>query len=132
MMRRRGLNVFLAAAVGICALSVVWAQLRPRATPPMPHLTVEILNGSGVDRLGARWAERLRGLGQDVLRVGDADRGDHSRTLLIDRRGRQRLSARLARELGGVPLLLEALEGSDVELTLILGADHGRYALPEP
>lgn len=126
-MRRNFLRRFLVALLGLCALSLLWSFLRPRVVAPLPQLTIEVLNGSGVDRLGAAWAERLRGLGQDVVRVADADRADHARTFLVDRRGRRRLAARLGRELGGIPTVLEAIEDAEVDLTLILGADHQHY-----
>jgi hypothetical protein len=65
----------------------------------------------------------------DVVRVGDVPGHDQAQSLFIDRRGRARLTRRLAEELGGGPVILEAVEESDVDVTLILGADYRSLGL---
>jgi hypothetical protein len=121
--------MLLLALVLVGAASSGWGLLRRQAPAPVPKLRIEVLNGSDIDGLGARCAARLRELGQDVVRVGDADRRDYARSMLLDRRGHARFSQRLAQELGGIPLLLEATEAPAVDLTLILGSDAVRTVL---
>ena len=54
--------------------------------------TVEILNGTTVAGLAARTAELFRGFGYDVISVGNADRNDHERTLIVDRSGYENMA----------------------------------------
>jgi len=49
--------------------------------------TVEILNGTTITGLAGRTAELLEDFGYSVISVGNADRNDHERTLIIDRSG---------------------------------------------
>ncbi|MDR1566575.1 MAG: LCP family protein [Treponema sp.] len=49
--------------------------------------TVEVLNGTAVNGLAGRTAELLRGFGYDVISIGNADRSDYERTVIIDRSG---------------------------------------------
>jgi hypothetical protein len=128
-MRTRPRTALLGAVVALCLLSVGWALLWRERPAPLPAMRVEVLNGSGIAGLGLRCAQRLRQLGQDVVRVGDAEHAAHARSLLLDRRAHPLWSRRLARELGDVPVLLEAIEGSDVDATLLLGADAERTVL---
>ena len=103
--------------------------------------TVEILNGTTVTGLAARTAELFRGFGYNVISVGNADRNDHDRTIIIDRSGYHEM----ARAFGEIircrniyfdPLgLIEAEMGFNIhnfefrsDFTLILGRDfNGRY-----
>jgi crotonobetainyl-CoA:carnitine CoA-transferase CaiB-like acyl-CoA transferase len=123
--------VFLGIILVACAASLGWSMLRKTPTPPLPTLRVEVLNGCGEEGLAASTAQRLRDLGQDVVRVADADHHDYARCLLIDRGGRPWLARRLAERLGSVLVVLEREDGSEVDLTLILGRDHSR-ALAAP
>ena len=54
--------------------------------------TVEILNGTTVTGLAGRTAELFRDFGYDVISVGNADRNDHERTLIIDRSGHHEMA----------------------------------------
>jgi len=49
--------------------------------------TVEILNGTTQTGLAGRTAELFRGFGYDIISIGNADRNDYERTLIIDRSG---------------------------------------------
>ncbi len=112
-------------------VSAGWALFSRSTEPPLPRLRIEVLNGCGEEGLAASTAQRLRDLGQDVVKVADADRHDYDRCVIIDRGGRPWLSRRLARRLGGITVILEREATADVDVTLILGKDHGRY-LPPP
>jgi hypothetical protein len=90
---------------------------------PIPALQIEVLNGCGEPGLAQGAAERLQGLGHDVVRVGDAPLTGLKRTVILDRRGRDRLSRELARRIGPCPVLLERMDKPEVDLTLILGED---------
>lgn len=117
----------LGAVLLLCAASMGWALLFRSTNGPLPHLRVEVLNGCGEEGLAAITGQRLQDLGQDVVRVADADRRDLTRCFIIDRGGRPWLTRRLARRLGGMTVILERKKGCDVDLTLILGKDHSRY-----
>ena len=103
--------------------------------------TVEILNGTTVTGLAARTAELFRGFGYNVISVGNADRNDHDRTIIIDRSGyheRARAFGEIirCRNIYFDPLgLIEAEMGFNIhnfefrsDFTLILGRDfNGRF-----
>ena len=95
----------------------------------VPALKIEVLNGCGEPGLAQGAAERLLGLGHDVVLVGDAPEKGHARTVILDRRGRDRLSRELARRIGPCPVLLERTAAAEVDLTLILGADWRQLLL---
>ena len=54
-------------------------------------LSVDIQNGTQVSGLAGRTAELVRGFGYEVNSVGNADRNDYARTLIIDHTGRESL-----------------------------------------
>ena len=114
--------------VGVGSAVASWlAPLRPAV--PVPALQIEVLNGCGESGLGQRVADRLRDMGHDVVRVDDAPGSGFARTVILDRRGRDRLSRGLARQIGPCPVLLERTQGAPVDLTLIVGADYPRLRL---
>ena len=49
--------------------------------------TVEILNGTSVNGLAGRTAELYRNFGYEIISVGNADRNDYDKTIIIDRSG---------------------------------------------
>jgi len=61
--------------------------LPPESTMGDRVFTVEILNGTAVNGLAGRTAELIRGFGYDVISIGNADRSDYEKTLIIDRSG---------------------------------------------
>jgi hypothetical protein len=110
--------------------SVAWTWLGEDApVVRVPPLEIEVLNGCGEAGAAQRAAERLQGLGHDVIRVDDADSHEYARTVMVDRRGRDRITRELARRLGPCPLVLEQGGGTDADVTLILGADWREMGL---
>ena len=118
--------LLLVAGIGSAVWSFVGGTER---SIPIPALQIEVLNGCGEHGLAQRAAERLQGLGHDVVRVGDAPMSGLERTVILDRRGRDRLSRELARQIGPCPVLLERVGMAEVDLTLILGADWSQLLL---
>lgn len=110
--------------------SVAWTWLGEDApVVRVPPLEIEVLNGCGEAGAAQRAAERLQLLGHDVVRVDDADSHAYARTVMVDRRGRDRITRELARRIGPCPLVLEQVGGSDADVTLILGADWREMGL---
>ena len=95
----------------------------------LPPLQIEVLNGCGEPGLAQKVAERLQGLGHDVVRVADSADPGLEKTIVVDRRGRDRLSRELARRIGPCPVVLERLEAPEADLTLIVGADWRQLRL---
>jgi len=119
----------LLIALAASLASVAWALwYRPRPMP-LPALRVEVLNGCGENQLASKAAAALRGLGLDVVNVGDADRDDYAQSLLVDRAGKPALTRRLAAALGPVLVVLERVDEPTADVTLILGRDHDELAL---
>jgi LCP family protein required for cell wall assembly len=71
---------------------------------------VEILNGTGEPGVAAKTRDLLQQQGWQVVSIGDADRGDYGRTIIINY---------------GVPDELVAKVGSDLELAPNLSSVHG-------
>ena len=49
--------------------------------------TVEVRNGTAVNGLAGRTAELFRGFGYDIISIGNAERNDLEKTIVIDRSG---------------------------------------------
>lgn len=116
--------------LGVGLGSAAWTWLGEDApVVRVPSLQVEVLNGCGDSGLAQTTAERLQGLGHDVVAVGDAGRHDYARTVVIDRRGRDRITREFARRVGPCPVILEFVPDAGADLTLILGADWRELGL---
>ena len=123
----RGLLV-LVLALGLG--SVAWSWIRGEGpVTQLPPLQIVVLYGCGESGLAQKAAERLQGLGHEVVRVADAESPGMDRTLVVDRRGRDRLSREFARRIGPCPVVLERRKAAEADLTLIVGADWRRLRL---
>jgi len=103
--------------------------------------TVEILNGTTVNGLAGRTAELFGGFGYDVIAIGNADRNDYEKTVIIDRTGMQDLVLAFGEVIRCSNVRTNSLISEDEEidlniqnlnyqadLTLIIGKDfNGRY-----
>ena len=103
--------------------------------------TVEILNGTTVNGLAGRTAELFRGFGYEIVSIGNADRNDYERTIIIDRSGYQNVVRTFADIIRCTNILFDSPEFTDPEIdfgirvfehradiTLILGRDfNGRH-----
>lgn len=109
------------------------------AAPPSPapdgeaeaHVRLQILNGTGVNRLAFETGERLRAWDVDALDRGNAPPWPFPETLLVVRDARRAAAVQdLARRLGGVPVVLQRREDLMVDATLLLGHDWRDYRWP--
>jgi len=116
----------------LCVIPAAVAHFRHHEEAPLARLTIEVLNGCGEEGAAATTAQKLRSLGQDVVKVADAERKDYDHCVLVDRRGRAWLARRLARRLGGILVVLERRAGADADLTLIVGRDYAKIPGPKP
>ena len=103
--------------------------------------TVEILNGTTVSGLAGRTAELFRGFGYEIVSIGNADRNDYDRTVIIDRSGYQNVVRAFADIIRCTNIIYDSPEFADPEIdfgirifehradiTLILGRDfNGRH-----
>jgi hypothetical protein len=96
-----------------------------RAVLPPRRLSVLVLNGNGMSGAAATQASVLRSLGYRVADVGNAQRDDYARTIVMFRRGYQREAARLSRRLpGAVTGPLDGLRRAQLhgaQLALVVG-----------
>jgi|GEM_PF-5949975 len=104
------------------------ADIGEIAEPEIPvllpaEITVEVLNGSGAQGVAARFAEKLKQLGYQIVYVGNADRFDYDRSRIISR-----LEGDEARDLleliPQAELLSEFAVRDKAMVTLILGMDY--------
>jgi anionic cell wall polymer biosynthesis LytR-Cps2A-Psr (LCP) family protein len=103
--------------------------------------TVEILNGTPITGLAGRTAELFRGFGYEIISIGNADRNDYDRTVVIDRSGYQNVVRAFADIIRCTNIRYDSPEFADPEIdlgirifehradiTLILGRDfNGRH-----
>ena len=103
--------------------------------------TVEVLNGTNQTGLAGRTAELFRGFGYDIVSIGNADRNDYERTLIIDRSGYNEMAIAFAdiircsnirfdspeQTVMDMDLIIPVFENR-TDFTIILGRDfNGRY-----
>jgi hypothetical protein len=123
--------MLLALVVGLGSLGWSWfGDGSPRIQ--VPSLQIEVLNACGEPGLANRAAQRLQRLGHDVVGIGDAPGTTLERSIIVDRRGRDRLSRALARQIGPCPVVLERTPDPEADLTLFLGADWSDLRLFSP
>ena len=104
-------------------------------------LTVEVLNGTSVTGIAGRTAELFKGFGYDVIAIGNADRNDFEKTLIIDRSGYEDIVTSFAGVIRCDNIRLQSHIPAETEMdfmiqdynyqadiTLIIGKDfNGRY-----
>ena len=103
--------------------------------------SVEVLNGTTVNGLAGRTAELFRGFGYDIMSIGNADRNDYEKTVIIYRSGLEEMVIAFGEVIRCSNIQYEAPLFAEVEtdpgllnfkfqadLTLIIGKDfNGRY-----
>jgi anionic cell wall polymer biosynthesis LytR-Cps2A-Psr (LCP) family protein len=91
-------------------------------------IKLEILNGTSTTGLASRTAELFRSYGFDVVMVGNAQRQDVERTLIVDRVGNEIFANRTADIIRAGAIEREPDPELGVDVTVVLGEDFdGRY-----
>jgi len=87
---------------------------------------VEVLNGCGVNGLAHKFSNFLRKEGFDVLYIGNADRMNYSRTLVIDRGGDSKKLAEFLKVMKLDRSRVVPRKSSDynIDISIILGRDY--------
>jgi len=125
-------SVILTGLLLLCLVSAALARFGRHHEEPLARLTIEVLNGCGEEGAAAATAQKLRSLGQDVVKVADLGRKDYDHSLLVDRRGRPWLTRRLASRLGGLLVVLERRSDAEVDLTFVVGKDYAAALKRKP
>ena len=111
----------------------VLAPVAPKPAPPKPgapeltrgETSVLVLNGNGTPGAAAAGAERVRARGYTIGGVGNATRGDYTRSVVMYRSGYEPEAKRLAHDLGiKVVGPLDGLRPADLlgaHVALVLG-----------
>jgi len=86
---------------------------------------IAVLNGAGIEGFAGRTGQFLEGQGLDVVEIGNADRLDYARSLIIDYTGNPytRQYLLVLSDLTESQILSQSDPSSDVDIALILGAD---------
>lgn len=127
---RKVLVGLLLAAVAFAAYSVLSRFAHSRRAKPVDRsrVRIEVVNGSGVNRVGRRATNHLRGLGFDVRDISDTI-AVFEKTEIVehtDRRGRNgREVARALKFRGEVRELIDSTLFKDV--TVIVGKNYRRF-----
>ena len=85
--------------------------------------TVEIMNGTTTTGLAGRTAELFRGFGYDIVSIGNADRNDYERTIIIDRSGYQNVVRTFAEIIRCSNIRYDSPGLSDTEIEIDLDLD---------
>jgi LCP family protein required for cell wall assembly len=101
----------------------------PLSAAILENAEIAVLNGAGIEGLAGRTAQYLEGLGLNVVKVGNADRLDYSRTVIVDYTGNPYTRQYLMdlSNLTESQILSQHDPNGDLDLELILGAD---WSLP--
>lgn len=90
----------------------------------MRHVTVAVLNGSGVAGAAGQTAKRLRDLGHEVVSVGNADRFDYEQTQVVAVSGDLDAADMIAKVLGTKAAKKpQGTVADNAEVTVIVGRD---------
>jgi len=100
-------------------------ELPPMKEEPVPAgIRVEVLNGSGHDRMARKVAVVLRSKGFDVVNVDNAESHDFARTVVVDRVSSDMRYARiLARKIGCDEIIAQPDPSLYLEVSVIIGND---------
>ena len=125
------LMLAVAALAAVGAGAAVWWMSGETAVDarayPIPgeaaHLTVEVLNGAGIDGLAAATTRRLRRAGIDVVFYGTAPVDSVTATRILVRRGDTTMVRRI-REVLGTGIAVHAPDSTLLlDVTVLLGSD---------
>ena len=111
------------------AVSQLVATLAGEHQEPAAMASVEILNGTKVPGLARNAAPLLQSYGYRIVRIGNAEHHEHANTLVLDRRGRPELAARVAElmKCSGAGSEPDSAVDPEVDVTIVLGGDfNGR------
>ena len=111
------------------AVSQVVEGLASEHQESVATVTVEILNGTTVSGLARTAAPLLQSFGYRVVRIGNADHHEHATTLVLERRARPELAARVAElmKCSGAGSEPDTAVDPEVDVTIVLGGDfNGR------
>ena len=104
------------------------------ATPELTErVRVSVLNGCGVAQVAARMTRKARGLGLDVIHVGNADSFGFLQSVVIDRGGDPE-KARQVAALLGIPNWIQQISDDTYrleEVQIIIGKDYKSLKLLE-
>ncbi|KPL10288.1 hypothetical protein AMJ71_03590 [candidate division TA06 bacterium SM1_40] len=121
--------------LAILLMSFAFRQL-PRVGTRLPDpksMRVEVLNGSGQDGMARRVAGILRGRGFDVVAIGNAERPDFEKTVVVERLSPDLLHARRLARTIGCPRVVQDIDSLRyIDVTLIVGRDFREFFDEEP
>lgn len=126
------LRRLIVSAVVLAAAALAFWYWRPRPdaeedAPRIPgddrRITVEVLNGSGIDGLAAATTRHLRRRGLDVVYFGTAPADTFGATLILVRRGELENGERVRDALGFGTVGIEPDPRLLLDVSVILGRD---------
>ena len=135
----RRLNVWLALAVAVCAVSFWFGRgafnsgSRPDRVGQLPGtwdaqgqqaVQLVVLNGTHQTGLARQFGLLLGQRGLAPTGYGNAPPQDHERSFLVNRKLDRGLARSLSGLLGGIPVIQEFDSRGIEEAVLVLGADH--------
>ena len=97
----------------------------PLAAALLEGAKLAVLNGAGIEGLAGRTAQYLEGQGLNVVEVGNAERLDYARSVIIDYTGNPYTRQFLMdlSDLTESQILSQSDPDSDIDVAIILGGD---------
>lgn len=123
------LAVLLLAAVCLLIVGSMWLRYREAERARLAllkrQIRIEVLNGTEVEHLGQKVADRLRRAGFDVVEVDNAEDRSFPETVVVDRADNRAANARLvAAELKCRNVIPQLEPTLLLEVTVIVGQDY--------
>jgi hypothetical protein len=120
--------IVLVLSVGAFVASALLSPSEEESEEPiiLKDVRVQVLNGCGMNGVAQRVANLLRLNGYDVIEVGNAASFDYSDTVVLDRVGKGGRAQEVAVVLGVESAIIQRIEGSPFEATVIVGKDVKR------
>ena len=92
------------------------------------NIRVEVLNGCGENRLAIKVANKLRRMGFNVVKIGNATRDDFMETVVIERsHGKLENAKYFGKQIGCKNIGQDIDSALHLEVSLILGQDYPKY-----
>lgn len=92
------------------------------------NIRVEVLNGCGENRLAIKVANKLRRMGFNVVKIGNATRSDFEKTTVVERSHEGLENAKyFGRQIGCKNIGKDIDPVLHLEVSLILGQDYHEY-----
>lgn len=126
-----GANIWFGMQISHPAQSVKPTTDSLKSQPLLNYIQVQVLNGSGVPRLGDKFSRFLRSKNVDVVEIGNYIVSDIDYTMVIDRTGKKDKALAVASMLGvkSENVFTQQNKNYFLDVSVIIGRDFRQLTL---